>query len=130
MQITIIYPKNELCRLVIRVLDRVGIDVSENEHLVKTEIYKNVGIGEIIMSPEFSEYFARFYGSQIRHAAASIEVICDLCNDSQILICPGCKGKDAEAGCARCKGKGFVFCPKCSNSDTAQDEDSDENARL
>ena len=63
MQITLIHPKNELCRLVIRVLHFFGIDASESKYLTKTEFYENTGISEIVMTSEFGEYFARFYGS-------------------------------------------------------------------
>lgn len=69
MQITLTHPRNELCRLIIKVLDWFGVDASENKHLTKTEVYENAGIAEIFISPDFGRYFAEFYGNQTKHKA-------------------------------------------------------------
>jgi hypothetical protein len=60
--ITFVHPRNKFFRLAIQFLSIFGIDASENTTLTKKEVYENCKIKEIFMSPEFSEYIARFGG--------------------------------------------------------------------
>jgi len=63
--ITFVHPRNKFFRLAIHFLSIFGIDASENTILTEKEVYENCGIKEIFMSPEFSEYSARFMGKII-----------------------------------------------------------------